>query len=172
MTVAIEGRPDQLRPVKSVKRDPARISRCRAVHPHTPREIRSYKGYNFFMLAIAAPEAGSYPYAGTGYANPHAVKSDSKRPIDNDLFLRSERQSLPKDDRRRNHNISLGLCKPSHWPRLRRRNHYLRLRCLRVARLPVHCYHHDPLPIQVVLGRVIHGQRRHIRDDHGVPVQW
>jgi hypothetical protein len=43
------------------------------INPHRQREIRSYKGYNFFMRAIVAPEAGSYSYAGTGYANPHAV---------------------------------------------------------------------------------------------------
>ena len=29
--------------------------------------------YNSLMRAIVAPEAGSYSYAGTGYANPHAV---------------------------------------------------------------------------------------------------
>ena len=30
-------------------------------------------GYNSLMRAIVAPEEGSYSYAGTGYANPHAV---------------------------------------------------------------------------------------------------
>ena len=64
--------------------------------------------------------------------------SDSERPIDNDLFLRSERQSLPKDDRRRNHDIRLGLCKPPHRARLWRGDHYLRLRRFRLARLPDH----------------------------------
>ena len=42
-------------------------------NPHRRREIRSYEGYNSFMRAIVAPEAGWYSYAGTGYANPHAV---------------------------------------------------------------------------------------------------
>ena len=36
-------------------------------------KIRSNKGYNSFMCAIVAPEEESYSYAGTGYANPHAV---------------------------------------------------------------------------------------------------
>ena len=31
------------------------------------------QGYNSLMRAIVAPEEGSYSYAGTGYANPHAV---------------------------------------------------------------------------------------------------
>ena len=63
-------------------------------------------------------------------------KSDSKWPFHNDLFLRSERQSHPKNDRRRNHNISLGLCKPSHCPRLWRRNVNVWLRCIRLPRFP------------------------------------
>ena len=76
ITVAIEGRPDQVPPGQEysfIKRDLARVSRCRTVHPHRQREIRSYKGYNPLMRAIVAPEAGSYSYAVTVYANPHAV---------------------------------------------------------------------------------------------------
>ena len=76
ITVAIEGRPDQChrgQEYSFIKRDLARVSRCHAVHPHRQREIRSYKGYNSLMRGIVAPEARSYSYAGTGYANPHGV---------------------------------------------------------------------------------------------------
>ena len=123
------------------------------------------------MRAIVPPDEGLYSYAGIGYANPHAVTSDSKWPLNNDLFLRSERQPRPKDHRRRNHNISLGLCKPAHCPRRWRRNHDLQIRCLRQPRLPSNCHDHDPLSVQVVLHRVIHGQRRYIRNHDRIRLQ-
>ena len=72
ITVAIEGRPDQVPPGQEysfIKRDLARVSRCRA---HRQRAIRSYKG----TISLCAPlwhPRQDRTRSGTGYANPHAV---------------------------------------------------------------------------------------------------
>ena len=74
---------------------------------------------------------------------PPRSDSDSKRREHNDLFLRSERQPLPKNDRRRHDDVYVGLCEPPHGAGLWRRNHYLRLRRFRLARLPDYGHVHE-----------------------------
>ena len=124
---------------KDTRRIQSRIKTAPEINPHSQRAIRSYKG----TMPLCAPSWHPIKVVLVcryRLREPPRSHSDSKRPVNNDLFLRSERQCHPKDDRRRNHNISLGLCKPSHRSRLWRRDHYLRLRRFRLPRLP------DPRP--------------------------
>ena len=109
------------------------------------------------MQAIVPLDEGSYSYAGTGCANPDAVTQIANG-LSTTTYSYDQNGNLrPKDHRRRNHNICLGLCKSSHCAGFWRRDHHVRLRCLRQPRFPSNCHEHDPLSVQVVLRRVIHG---------------
>ena len=45
----------------------------RQANPHRDRKAQFHRWYNFSMRAILPLDVGLYSYAGTGYANPHAV---------------------------------------------------------------------------------------------------
>ena len=118
------------------------------------------------MRAIVPPDAGSCSYAGTGYANPHAV-SQIANGLSTTTYSYDQNGNLSqKDDRRHYHNISLGLCKPSHRARCGRGHDHLWLRCVRLPRPPDHGHVNHDLSVQVVLGRLVDGKRRDIRDHH------